>query len=379
MPRIYVKFSGLQQLETTCSDASATLSEIQSDFQKTVRQLDWDVRLQSDINRTASRLSGKLSSYTAALKKYQSFLNDAHSAYQELDVYQGLAFATPDPDQTTSYGFDWKEVFKDALVVKSYAAPGLLALVSAATGLSYITSGIYVGKDLSVVDESRTPSASASADWLGYETPEDKPEVTAWVGKANAEAQNEVGYAGVNAYLGKAEASAGASVDIMKSGTKKENTKGKTSQTDKTEFIAAAASASVVTTALAGDAAAGVGSDMLGVEGKVEGSVGKAKAEAKGQFSVGEDGVNMNLKGETMVSAVEGEASGTINILGLEITGKVGGYAGAAGIKGKVGIEDNKFVLEGGAAALLGGSVGIEIGFNEEGWDNFVDFLTFWD
>ena len=86
MPRIYVKFSGLQQLETTCSDASATLSEIQSDFQKTVRQLDWDVRLQSDINRTASRLSGKLSSYTAALKKYQSFLNDAHSAYQELDV-----------------------------------------------------------------------------------------------------------------------------------------------------------------------------------------------------------------------------------------------------------------------------------------------------
>ena len=100
---------------------------------------------------------------------------------------------------------------------------------------------------------------------------------------------------------------------------------------------------------------------------------------AKGQFSVGEDGVNMNLKGETMVSAIEGEASGTINILGLEITGKVGGYAGAAGIKGKVGIEDNKFVLEGGAAALLGGSVGIEIGFNEEGWDNFVDFLTFWD
>ena len=144
MPRIYVKFSGLQQLETTCSDASATLSEIQSDFQKTVRQLDWDVRLQSDINRTASRLSGKLSSYTAALKKYQSFLNDAHSAYQELDVYQGLAFATPDPDQTTSYGFDWKEMFKDALVVKSYAAPGLLALVSAATGLPYITSGIYV-------------------------------------------------------------------------------------------------------------------------------------------------------------------------------------------------------------------------------------------
>lgn len=35
---------------------------------------------------------------------------------------------------------------------------------------------------------------------------------------------------------------------------------------------------------------------MLGVEGKAEGSVGTAKAEAKGKFSVGEDGVNANVK-----------------------------------------------------------------------------------
>jgi len=90
-------------------------------------------------------------------------------------------------------------------------------------------------------------------------------------------------------------------------------------------------------------------------------------------------GVNANVKGEAMVAAVEGEAKGTINILGLEITGKVGGYAGAVGVEGKVGIEDNKFVLEGGAAALIGGSAGIEIGFNDEGWDNFVDFIIFWD
>ena len=80
-----------------------------------------------------------------------------------------------------------------------------------------------------------------------------------------------------------------------------------------------------------------------------------------------------------MVSAAQGEVKGTVNILGVEITGKLGGYAGAAGVKGKVGIEDNKFVLEGGAAALLGVSTGVEIGFNEEGWDNFVDYVVFWD
>ena len=82
-----------------------------------------------------------------------------------------------------------------------------------------------------------------------------------------------------------------------------------------------------------------------------------------------------------MVAAVEGKASGTINILGIEITGKIGGYAGAAGVEGKVGIENNKFVLEGGVAALLGVSGGVEIGFNDTGWSKlksgFVDFIDF--
>ena len=35
--------------------------------------------------------------------------------------------------------------------------------------------------------------------------------------------------------------------------------------------------------------------------------------------------------------------------------------------------------MEGGLAALVGVNAGIEIGFNDEGWSNFVDFITFWD
>jgi len=118
---------------------------------------------------------------------------------------------------------------------------------------------------------------------------------------------------------------------------------------------------------------------MLGAEVSGEGALGNAELSGKGEFSVGEDGIELNAKGKAMVSAAEGEVEGTINILGLEITGTLGGYAGGLGVEGEIGLDDGKFKIKGGAAALLGGSVGLEIGFNETGWDNFVDAITFWD
>ena len=378
MPRIYVEFSGLEQIGSCCKTVSSKVTTIQSNFQRTVRQLDWDIRFELNINSTATQIARKLEQYSRALEAYQRFIEDAHNEYVKLDEYKKLTLAdyiapiSFDPNSFIIVGpggqlnFDWSKLIKDVFITKPYILPTLLNLVSPVTSLLYITSGIPFGNTPSVFDYSRTPSASRTADWRGYEFSEDNPGVTAWVGKASAEAQNEWGYAGVNAYLGKGEAEAKADAGIMKT-------------TTKTDFITAEAGASASVSVLAGDAEANVGSDMLGVEGKAEGSVGTAKAEAKGKFSVGEDGVNANVKGEAMVAAVEGEASGTINILGLEITKKVGGYAGAVGVEGKVGVEDNKFVLEGGAAALIGGSAGIEIGFNDEGWDNFVDFIMFWD
>lgn len=391
MPRIYVEFSALSQIGSRCNTVATKISTIQNDFQHTVRQLDWDIRFESNINSTATQLTRKLEQYSRALEAFHRFIEDAHDEYIKLDEYKKLSIAdyiTPmplDPNRFIIVGpdgkldFDWKDIFKDLIITKPYILPSVLPLVSPITSLLYITSGVHSGNIPSFFDYSRSPSSSSSADWLGYEVSDGNPGITAWVGKASAEAQNEWGYAGVNAYLGKGEAAAKADAGIMKTTTKKEYQDGKWVEKSRTDFITAEAGASASVSALAGDAEAGLGSDMLGIEGKAEGTVGTAKAEAKGKFSVGEDGVNANVKGEAMVAAVEGEAKGTINILGLEITGKVGGYAGAVGVEGKVGIEDNKFVLEGGAAALIGGSAGIEIGFNDEGWDNFVDFIIFWD
>lgn len=391
MPRIYVGFSSLDQIGNGCQTMASKVDTIQSDFQQTVRQLDWDIRFESNINSTATQISRKLEQYSRALKSYQQFIKEAREEYIKLDEYKQLStidYISPVPlnhfwfipvGPDGKLDFDWTDIFKDPIITKPYILPSILPLVLPTTSLLYLTSGISSGNTPSFFGYSRSPSSNSSADWLGYELSDGNPGVTAWVGKANAESQNEWGYAGVNAYLGKGEANAKTDAGIMKTTTKKEYQDGKWVEKSRTDFITAEAGASTSVSALAGDAEAGLGSDMLGIEGKAEGTVGTAKAKAKGKFSVGEDGVNANVKGEAMVAAVEGEAKGTINLLGLEITGKVGGYAGAVGVEGKVGIEDNKFVLEGGAAALIGGSAGIEIGFNDEGWDNFVDFIIFWD
>lgn len=290
-----------------------------------------------------------------------------------------------------------EELVKIAETAKPYLIGSVLNMVSPVTGLLYLTSGVFVGNTPSVTDPSRKPSSSADADWLGYELADGNPGITAWLGKASAEAENEWGYAGVNAYLGKAEASADADFAFMETKKKKEYKDGKWVESTETVFVKAEAGAGASVSAVAVDGEAGVGTDMLGAEIEAEGSAGNAKAEAKGEFSISDEGIDANIQGEAMVSAVEGEVKGTINILGIEITGKIGGHAGALGVGGKAGIVNNKFVLEGEVAALLGVSGGVEIGFNDEGWDNFtegvekgwndftegvgdfVDYVSFWD
>lgn len=249
----------------------------------------------------------------------------------------------------------------------------LLAIIAPAAPPGILLSGLLAGM---VVGSNRD---SVDGSWLGYEFADGHPGVTAWIGKVSAKSEGSLGSAGVNAYLGKVEASAESDAHFMEKVEKRKYIDGEWTEKDEFSIVDLEAKASVSASVLAGDANLEVGNDYLGLEGKAEGSAGNANLEAAGEFSVGENGVSANLSGKAMVSAAEGKASGTINILGVEITGKIGGYAGAVGVEGKIGIDDNKFVIEGGAAALLGASGGVEIGFNGEGWSTFWDIITFWD
>lgn len=202
--------------------------------------------------------------------------------------------------------------------------------------------------------------------------------ITSYIGKAGSETKGNYGSASVNAYFGKAEADTKLKASIYKGKKEQEFSDGKIDNKQKQSLLNAEASASASVAAVSADAKGNLGNDTLGISGKAEGTLVGAKAEAKGVAAIGEEGVNLYVKGEAIVSAAEGKASGTISILGIDIKATVGGYAGALGVEAKAGIVENKVVAKAGAAALLGVSVGVEIGFNDTGWEQFVDAVTFW-
>lgn len=130
-------------------------------------------------------------------------------------------------------------------------------------------------------------------------------------------------------------------------------------------------------------AGSSAGNALLGYDAGGHITVGQVDGSVSGAFRIDENGVDAYVKGSAMVTAVEGEAHGTIKILGLEITGTAKGYVGA-GAEGEIGIHDNKLVISGSAAVGLGGGVSLEIGLSDEAVKvinnirNFVDFISFW-
>lgn len=85
MPHIYVEFTRLRQMENSFKRIFSKIEKIKSDFQSTIKQLDWDVKYQSNINDTANRIINNLDSEIHAMKQYQEFLNESYEKYVKLD------------------------------------------------------------------------------------------------------------------------------------------------------------------------------------------------------------------------------------------------------------------------------------------------------
>lgn len=111
MPRIYVQFSGLEQIGTGCKTAASRVDTIETEFWRTIQKLDWDVRYESDINSTAKQISRKLEKQATVLKAFQRFIKDAYDEYVKLDKNRDRLQAFVDEFQSN---FGWKEILSGA-------------------------------------------------------------------------------------------------------------------------------------------------------------------------------------------------------------------------------------------------------------------------
>lgn len=114
MPRIYVQFSGMEQIGTGCKTVSSRVDAIKSNFQSTIRALDWDVRFADDINSTATQIARKLEKESSALKTYQRFIGEAYTGYIKLDEWEkhDEKFQTFLNEFLSNYG--WKNILSGA-------------------------------------------------------------------------------------------------------------------------------------------------------------------------------------------------------------------------------------------------------------------------
>lgn len=316
---ISMGYGALENLATEIENARTDFETMRSDFESLVSAMDgqWQGKAQREFSSGYDKLKPKLAKISKSLENYAA-------------AVKKVAADETEGEKIAKAGFD-TAVLAAAIAPEKTAKP------------------------------TKKPK--------GFFTKEkDDDGINAYIGKASSEIKGKNAYAGVNAYVGKARTEKTSEFSFFKKKQKDEKKQGEWSEESTTSLVNAELGAGASFSILAADAETGIGTDMLGGKLEAEGSVGTAKAEAKGKFNISEDGVDVCLEGEAVVAAVEGKASGTINVLGIEIKLTAKGYAGAAGVEGKVGIDDNKFVADIGAAAGVGGSLGIEIGLNDEGW-----------
>lgn len=85
MPRTYVDLTHMRQIGNDCKNVARSVDEVYDKLLRVVRQLDWDVRGQENINATANKIGLMLESYANVLKSYKTFIDEAYKQYSTLE------------------------------------------------------------------------------------------------------------------------------------------------------------------------------------------------------------------------------------------------------------------------------------------------------
>jgi hypothetical protein len=127
MPRIYVEFAKLKSNGNKCKSIADKVDDIRDDFQRTINQLDWDIKFEADIDNTAKKIIQKLDRYEQALKKYQSFIDEAYDKYLDLDE---LGFDKDISNSNSSEKSSFWDIIKDSFNDSWHDTFPILSLLS---------------------------------------------------------------------------------------------------------------------------------------------------------------------------------------------------------------------------------------------------------
>ena len=354
MPYIKVNTNKIKNYSSTINSFRSKIRSIGDEFDYLAENLDWDIQSASNIRKRTNTINSDLNTISSSLNKMEMFLLEA------IQRYDGTNDTKPSNDKGINVG--------DALVASVISAPppSTIKPVGENTG------------------NNNSSESNNGGDWLGYEVTD--REVSAYIGKVHASHKGDIAYGEVDAYLGRAKAGWDFGFKFMDHNLEytKQNKDSEWDEQADLEIISIDAKVGASVSVLEAEARGGLGNNALGVDGEISGSVGSAKAEGKFDFGItADDGkftVDLNVNGKAMVSAAEGEAKFSFNFLGLDLGFSIGGYAGALGVEGKFGLDNGKFAMRGGAAALLGISLGLELGFNSDGFYDAVEWAEeTWD
>ncbi|ADZ85434.1 hypothetical protein [Cellulosilyticum lentocellum] len=129
--------------------------------------------------------------------------------------------------------------------------------------------------------------------------------------------------------------------------------------------------ANAAASAAKGSADITLGNTYANINGSAEGAALTASASAELEADL-KDG-DLYVKAEAGAAVLEGEVSGGVSILGLDIDVTLEGEAIAAGVKGGVGVKDDCFEIELGASLGIGGGAKLSVD-----WGDVKDTVIDW-
>lgn len=332
MPYIKVNVNKINDYSSTINSYTQELVRVYNTYVETINSAETDILYHSGAKEKIFSISEELKKEATTLNQMGALLSQVAIVYASLD--DPLGMNSPDIYLPAKIDLGLTDLEKPDKWGSAYVN-GLGTKVTDNSASAYLVN------------------AYAGADW----------------GWGNAE---------IDAYVGKAEASFDTSFAFGKATKTREKKKDGTWEEKETmEFISIGAEVGASVQVLGAEGSLNIGDDMAGFGISGEGGIGVAEAKGEIGMKIDDDGkVIAKAEGKAMVAAAQGKAEATFSIFGLDIKISAGGYAGAIGAEGEIGFENGKFKMEGGVAAILGFSLGIEIGFNDAGWENFKETVS---